>query len=294
MKTNPSLRARFTVGRVSGELMRRGLSMLCLMEKRKRSLSGQVALVTGASRGIGKAIALLLGARGVSLVLVGRSERALGEAVGEVVYGGGQARHVVGDVRDPATLSHAVERAVSAFGGLDIAIANAGISGVTALGEAGSSERARAIIDTNLLGTMHTFDAAFRVMREGGRLIAVSSVLAKFGVPGYAAYCASKAGILGLVRAVAHEGGARQITCNAICPGWADTLMAAEGIRSIAQATGVSVAAAKADATQRFPLGRFLEPEEVANFVAYVASPEASGITGQALSICGGSTAFGS
>ncbi len=267
--------------------------MLCLMEKRKRSLSGQVAVITGASRGIGKAIALLLGARGVSLVLVGRNERGLGETVGEVVYGGGQARHLVGDVRDPATLTLAVERAVSAFGGLDIAIANAGISGVTSLGEPGSIERSKAILDTNLLGTINTFDAAFHVMREGGRLIAMSSVLGKFGVPGYGAYCASKAGILGLVRAVAHEAGPRHITCNAICPGWADTEMAAEGIRSIAQATGSSEEAAKAAATQRFPLGRFLDPEEVANFVVYVASAEASGITGQALSICGGSTAFG-
>ncbi len=224
--------------------------MLCLMEKRKRSLSGQVAVVTEASDGIGRAIALLLGAHGVSLVLVGRTERALGEVVGEVVYGGGKARHVVGDVRDLAALTCAVDRAVEAFGGLDIAIANAGIPG--ALGEDGAevdaTERAKAILDTNFLGAIHTFDAALRVMRDGGRLIAISSAFGKFGVPGYAAYCASRAGIQGLVRAVAQEVGPRRVTCNAICPG-------------------------------------VLAPEEVAALVAFVASADASGMTGQALSI---------
>jgi NAD(P)-dependent dehydrogenase (short-subunit alcohol dehydrogenase family) len=167
--------------------------MLCLMEKRKRSLSGQVALVTGAGGGVGRSVALLLASYGVSVVAVGASEQALGEVVGEAVCGGGKARHVVGDVRDPGTLSRAVERAVDVFGGLDIAVASLG--------------------STSVLGASHAFGAALRAMRDGGRLIAMSVVASDAGALG------EHAGVVGLVREVALEVGPRRITCNAICAG---------------------------------------------------------------------------
>lgn len=261
----------------------------------KRGLDGQVALVTGGGKGLGKAIALALAARGVRVVVTGRDERALGEVVGEIAHGGGKARHLAGDVRDPVHLAAATARAVEVFGALDIAIANAGQSGRVELGGddgAGGLARAEAILQTNVMGTYYTFDAALRAMKGPGRLIAMSSVLGKFGVPGYAAYCASKAALLGLVRATAIEVGARGITCNALTPGWVDTNMAEAGLQEIASATGKTRDQAKATALEAVPLGRFIAPEEVAELVLFLCSSAADAITGQALSICGGATAF--
>ncbi|MBX3207861.1 MAG: SDR family oxidoreductase [Labilithrix sp.] len=257
-----------------------------------KGLDGKVALVTGGGKGIGRSIALALAARGVRIVVTGRDEKALGETVGEIAYGGGKARHLAGDVRDAAHLSAAVERAVEVFGGLDIVIANAGQSGRVELG-GDDLARAEAIVSTNLMGAYYTFNAAAKRMKGPGRLVATSSVLAKFGVSGYAAYCASKAGILGLVRATAEELGPRKITCNAVVPGWVDTAMSDDGIREIAASQGTTEEAAKAAAVAAFPLGRFLEPEEVAELVVFLCSSAGEGITGQAISICGGATAFG-
>lgn len=226
------------------------------METRK--LEGQVALVTGGGKGTGRAIALALAARGVRVVVTGRDERALGETVGEIAFGGGKARHLAGDVRDAGHLRAAVARAVESFGGLDVVVATAGLSGRTPIEEDGS--RAEAIVQTNLMGTFYAFHAALPAMKGPGRLLAVSSVLAKLGVPGYAAFCASQAGILGLVRALAHECAPRKITANALVPGGVDTQVA--------------------------------EPEEVAALAVFLCSGEAAGITGQAISIRGGATAF--
>lgn len=241
-----------------------------------KGLDGRVALVTGGGKGIGRAIALALAARGVRVVITGRDEKALGETVGEIAYGGGQARHVVGDVGESAHLASAVDRAVEVFGGLDIAIANAGQSGRVDLGT--DLERAEAIVRTNLMGAYYTFHAAAPRIKGPGRLLATSSVLGKLAVPGYAAYCASKAGIQGLVRATALELAHRKITCNAIVPGWVET----ETEDEVRAASEVAV-----------PLGRLLEPEEVAELAVFLCSPAADAITGQAISICGGATAFG-
>ena len=258
---------------------------------RPGALVGEVALVTGGGRGIGKAIAIALAGRGAKVVVTGRDERALGETVGEIVYQGGAARHLAGDVRDAAHLRQAVSRAVDVFGGLHIVVANAGQSGRVNLGT--DLERARAILDTNVIGAYQTLDAAAPSMGGPGRVVLVSSVLAKFGVPGYAAYCASKAGLLGLARAAAHELGPRGITVNAVTPGWVDTHMADAGLSEIAAAEGKSVEQVKREACERFPLGRFIEPEEVAELVCFLCTRAADAITGQALSICGGATAFG-
>ena len=129
-------------------------------------------------------------------------------------------------------------------------------------------------------------------MQGPGRLIAISSVLGKFGVAGYSAYCASKTGILGLVRATALELGPRKITCNAICPGWVETEMARSGILEISAVTGDTPEDFKKKACEAFPLGRFVEPEEVARLVVFLSSAGGDAITGQALSICGGATTF--
>ena len=248
--------------------------------------------MTGGGRGIGRAIALRLAGQGAKVLVTGRNERTLGEVVGEIAHAGGKGRHLVADVRDPAAMERAAVFAVESFGGLDVVVANAGISGPAPL--TAETSFAEDVVRTNLLGTMFTFRAAALAMTGPGRLVAVSSVLGKFGVAEYGAYCASKAGIQGLVRALAHELGPRAITVNAVCAGWTETEMGDAGIALLAQALGTSAADAKRAATSAFPLGRFLDPDEVARVVAFVASPDSAGITGQALSICGGSTAFGS
>jgi len=253
----------------------------------------RVALVTGGGSGIGRAIALALSARNIAVVVSGRTEKALGEVVGEITFGGGKGRHAVADVRSHADMVKAVDKARDAFGRLDIVVANAGISGRMALGAADGPARAKDIFDTNVLGTYHTFDAAAPHLTAGGRLIAVSSVLAKFGVPEYAAYCASKAAVLGMVRATAHEVASRKITCNAVVPGWVDTDMAESGIRDIAAGLGKTPEETRAEAEKAVPIGRFLVPEEIAAFVVFLCGRDADGITGQALSVCGGATAFG-
>jgi NAD(P)-dependent dehydrogenase (short-subunit alcohol dehydrogenase family) len=259
-----------------------------------RALEGHVAVVTGGGKGIGRAIALDLSGRGVRLILTGRDERALGETVGEIAHGGGQARHIVGDVRDEKHVRAAVGRALETWGRLDAAIANAGQTGAFHLGQGASAgfARVREIVDTNLLGTLHLFDAAVAAMEGTGRLVAISSVLGKFGVPGQAAYCASKAGVHGLVRAVAVEVGPRGITCNAVCPGWVETEMARVRIGEIAADAAETYEQAARHVRAAIPMGRFVDADEVARLVGFLCGPAAAAITGQAISVCGGATPF--
>ena len=125
---------------------------------------------------------------------------------------------------------------------------------------------------------------------SGGRVINISSVLGKFGVPGYTAYCATKHGMIGFTRALALEVVSRGITVNAICPGWVDTEMATLGINETAALQGITPEQFKAQAVANVPIRRFLEADEVAGLVCYIASDAARGITGQAMNICGGQT----
>jgi NAD(P)-dependent dehydrogenase (short-subunit alcohol dehydrogenase family) len=261
----------------------------------ERPLEGQVAVITGGGKGIGRAIALELAGRGARVLVAGRDERSLGETVGEVVHGGGQARHLAGDVRDDAYLLALVQRAIATWGRLDIAVANAGITDTLPLGAAFESNMARArdVIATNLTAVYALFEAAAAAMAGSGRLIAISSVLGKWGVGGgQAAYCASKAGVHGLVRAAAVELGPRQITCNAVCPGWVDTAMAQARFRTLAADEGKTPEAIAIEARHEVPTRRFVEADEVAGLVAFLCSPASAMITGQAISICGGATTF--
>jgi len=248
-----------------------------------KGLDGKVALLVGGGEGVGRDIALALAARGVRIVVTGPHERALGETVGEIAYGGGKARHLAGDVRDAAHLDAAALRAIQTFGSLDFVIANVEVHDRADLG--GDRARAEAILTTNLIGTYNAFDAAARHMKGPGRLIAMSSALDAADAPGHGAFRASRAGILALVQAAAVELAPRKVTCNAVLPGWVDTDASERRLGEIAAARGTTREEVRTEAVARFPLGRFLQPEEVADVVVFLCSSAGEAITGQSIAI---------
>jgi NAD(P)-dependent dehydrogenase (short-subunit alcohol dehydrogenase family) len=180
-----------------------------------------------------------------------------------------------------------VRRAAKAMGGIDVLVNNAGAGGPNGCALPGP-DRWDEIVRTNLDGTFFTTRAVLPHMSDGGRIVSISSVLGRFGVPGYTAYCASKHGVIGFTKALALELAPRRVTVNAICPGWVDTEMAAAGMQLMADGMQVDFAEAKRTALAAVPLGRMLEPEEIGELVVYLCSPAARGMTGQAISHCGG------
>jgi NAD(P)-dependent dehydrogenase (short-subunit alcohol dehydrogenase family) len=227
-------------------------------------LEGTHIVVTGAGTGIGRAIARRLAAEGAQLTLLARDESRLRDVVpGSVI------RSV--DIRDRDQVFAAID------GPLDGLVANAGIGGPNAPGD---DHRWEDIVQTNLFGTYWCCRAAERHLPDGGRIVVTSSILARIGVAGYTAYCASKAGLLGLVRAFAAELAPRGIQVNAICPGWVNTEMAWAGLDAF---EGLTRDQAFKVAMREVPLRRMSEPEEIAGTVAWLLSPDAVGITGQAI-----------
>ena len=239
-------------------------------------LEHQQIVVTGAARGIGRAIAERLHAEGALLTLVDRDEERLDDVAARL-----GARPLAADIRDG-------ERLRAAFGELgrvDALVANAGIGGPN---EAGDGDRFDELVETNLAGTYRCCRAAEPVLADGGRIVVTASILARIGVAGYTGYCASKAGLLGLVRALAQELAVRGIQVNAVCPGWVDTDMSTQGLEALAGELGGTVEEAHAAAMQAVPLGRMAEPHEIAGTVAWLLSEDAVGITGQAIDQNGG------
>jgi len=253
----------------------------------KAGLHGMRCVVTGGGSGIGAGIARVLAQQGARVALLGRRRRALDAVARPLRAAGGEALVAVADVTDRAAMRRAVARVAKAFGGLDVLVANAGIGGPNGCAQPGP-ERWREILATNLDGVFHSTLAALPHLVDGGRIVTISSVLGRFGVPGYTAYCTSKHGVIGFTKALALELAPRRITVNAICPGWVDTDMAADGMRLMADGLGVDFATARAQALAAVPLGRILQPEEIGATVAWLCSPGAGGLTGQAISHCGG------
>jgi len=247
------------------------------------------SLVTGGGRGIGRAIALALGGPGTSVAIAGRTRSQLESTAHELEAAGARAIPLEMDVTSEKSVARAIDTLREDMAQLDVLVNNAGVGGGEPV--AGSDiERWRRTIDTNLMGTYLVTRGALPLMRPGGRVVNLSSVLGRFGVAGYTAYCASKHAVIGFTRALALELAPQQITVNALCPGWVDTEMAQQGMQQGAATTGQTFEQFRKSALGAVPIKRIIQPEEVAALVAFLASPAASAITGQTYNICGGQT----
>jgi NAD(P)-dependent dehydrogenase (short-subunit alcohol dehydrogenase family) len=229
-----------------------------------KGLEGKHAVVTGAGTGIGRAIAQRLADEGARLTLLARDVSRLRDVVP-----GATARAC--DIRDREQVLAAIAEP------LDFLVANAGIGGPN---EPGDDDRWDDIVQTNLFGTYWCCRAAESHLPEGGRIVITASILARIGVSGYTAYCASKAGLLGLTRSLAAELAPRRVQVNAICPGWVNTEMAWRGLDAF---EGLTRDEAFEVAMREVPLRRMSEPAEIAGTVAWLLSSDALGVTGQAI-----------
>jgi NAD(P)-dependent dehydrogenase (short-subunit alcohol dehydrogenase family) len=246
-------------------------------------------LVTGGGRGIGRAIALAFAAPGNTVAIVARTRGDLDEVGRAIGARGARAVALPADITDENAVREAFAELHALSPTLDVVVNNAGVGGGQPIDTTATADWRR-IVDTNVWGTFLVSRHAVPMLGNGGRIVNVSSVLGRFGVPGYTAYCASKHAVIGFTRALSLELAGRGITVNAICPGWVDTEMAAQGMQLGANAMGITFEQFREQAIGRVPLGRIIQPEEVASLVAFLASPQAAAITGQTYNICGGQT----
>jgi 3-oxoacyl-[acyl-carrier protein] reductase len=242
------------------------------------SLSGRVALVTGASQGIGRACALKLAKSGAAIVAAARNQEKLEELVAEIRGYGAQASAFSVDVSDEEQVKTAFKAAVAQFGKIDILVNNAGITRDQLILRMKRADW-DAVLNTNLTSAYLCTQQAIGSMlkQRWGRIINVTSVFGQMGQAGQANYASSKAGLIGLTMAVAREVGSRSITCNAVAPGFIETAMTSGLSEELRQS-----------ALKLIPLARLGAVDDVANAVAFLASEEAGYITGHVLNVNGG------
>ena len=241
-------------------------------------LEGRVALVTGASQGIGHACARALAREGASVALAARNQQKLDQLVAEITAAGGKAAAFVIDVSDEEQVKSGVKSALAQFGKIDILVNNAGITRDQLLLRMKRADW-DAVLATNLTSAYLCIQQVIGSMlkQRWGRIINVASVFGQMGQAGQANYSASKAGLIGLTMAMAREVASRHITCNAVAPGFIETGM-----------TAVLSEEFKQNAVKQIPLGRVGLPEDVASAVCFLASDDASNITGHVLNVNGG------
>lgn len=237
---------------------------------------GRVALVTGGSRGIGRACVEAFSAAGFRVAACATTRDGARAAVPDYAF--------VCDVADKGSVKQGIAGVLARLGRLDVVVNNAGVAGENLLGADDDDALWHRIVDVNLHGTYYVSKAALPHLPDGsGRIINVGSTLSLRGVPDQTAYCAAKHAVVGFTRALALHAAPRGITVNALCPGWTRTDM----MHMRAGQLGVE----EGDLTGRVPLGRIVEPEEVASLALYLSSDAARSITGQALVVDGGSLA---
>lgn len=244
----------------------------------RADLADQVAIVTGASQGLGRAIAMALATNNAKVACVARNQEKLATTVNAINEAGGTAEAVIGDVADRDSVEAVVDQVVDTWDRLDILVNNAGITRDTLLPRMTDDEW-DAVINTNLRGAFLMSRAATRVMMRAryGRIINISSVSGLIGNPGQTNYSASKAGLIGMTRSLAREIAGRKVTVNAVAPGFIESEMTA-----VLGETIVS------KVLERIPCKRLGRPEDVGAAVLFLASPAASYITGQVLTVDGG------
>jgi 3-oxoacyl-[acyl-carrier protein] reductase len=246
-----------------------------------KALAGKVALVTGASRGIGRAIAIALGRRGAKVIInYASKEDAARETAAAVEAAGGQAAIAPFDVANSIAVTEAIKALGKEHGGLDILVNNAGVA-VNGLFMRFSDDQWAKTINTNLSGAFFCVRAASTLLlraKEAGRIINITSVVGEMGNGGQAAYSASKAGLIGFTMSTARELASRGVTCNAIAPGFIETDMTAEHLPE----------APRAKLLEQIPLGKIGRADDVGDATAFLAGPEAAYNTGQVLRVNGG------
>ncbi|HTS59020.1 MAG TPA: 3-oxoacyl-[acyl-carrier-protein] reductase [Terriglobales bacterium] len=242
------------------------------------NLSGRVALVTGASQGIGRACALKLAEAGAAVALAARSQEKLEELARAITAKGGQAVSFAMDVGDEQQIKAGCKAALEKFGKIDILLNNAGITRDQLVMRLKRSDW-DAVLATNLTSAYLCIQQVIGSMlrHRWGRIVNMTSIFGEMGQAGQANYASSKAGLIGLTMAIAREVGSRNITCNAVAPGFIETAMTAALSEDLRQ-----------DALKNIPLGRLGTSEDVAHAVAFLASEEASYITGHVLNVNGG------
>jgi len=242
------------------------------------TLSGRVALVTGGSQGIGRACALKLAQSGATVAVAARNQQKLNELVGQIETAGGKAGVFPIDVGNEEQVKSAFRAVIAQFGKIDILVNNAGITHDQLVMRMKRADW-DSVLNTNLTSAYLCTQQAIGSMlkQRWGRIINITSIFGQMGQAGQANYAASKAGLIGLTMAIAREVGSRSITCNAVAPGFIDTAMTS--------GLGDDF---KENAVKMIPLGRVGSPEDVANAVAFLASDEASYITGHVLNVNGG------
>lgn len=249
-------------------------------------MSRPVAFVTGAGRGVGRAIALRLSRDGYAVAVAGRSEAPLRETVAAIQAQSGEALALTCDVRNRGDVDAAVARTEAVLGPIDVLVNNAGIAESAPFVSMPDDMWDR-VLAVNLTGAYNTMRrvAAGMFERRKGAIINVASSAGKVGYPYTAAYVASKHGLVGLTRAVALEAGRYGVRVNAICPGWIDTEMTDASVARIVERTGRSAAEARRMLTTMNPSGRLIAPSEIADLCAHLLSPASADLNGEAIDI---------